>query len=283
MSFFADLPNFAFLQLALAAGLVASVASGVVGTLIVVRRTTAVAGAIAHSVLGGLGLARYLEVVHGWSWLSPMHGAVFAALLSAGLIAYARSRAKEREDTAISATWALGMGLGILLLARTPGYNQDLLGYLFGNVLLASRGDLAVMVVLDLVIVGTVLLFSRQILALSYDAEYARLRGVPVEVFSLLLLALTALTVVVLVTVVGIVLVIALLTIPAAIAGQRARTLGQMMIVATLLSASLTTGGLVISYEPDLPPGATIIVLSGGVYLATLAWRAWSTRRIRSA
>ncbi|MEP0845895.1 MAG: metal ABC transporter permease, partial [Phycisphaerae bacterium] len=105
------------------------------------------------------------------------------------------------------------------------------------------------------------------------DEEFARLRGVPVEFFYLLLLCLTAVTVVVLSKVVGIVLVIALLTLPVAIAGSFTRTLAQMMVLATLLSAATTTLGMALSYGPNLPAGATIVVLAGAAYLLVVAMR----------
>jgi zinc transport system permease protein len=114
------------------------------------------------------------------------------------------------------------------------------------------------------------LLFYNQLLAVCFDEEFARLRGIRVEFYYLLLLCLTALTVVLLVTVVGIVMVIALLTLPASVAGQFSRRLWQMMALSALFTIVFTTAGLALSYGPNLPAGATTIVLAGGVYLAVL-------------
>lgn len=261
------LSHHAFLQNALLAGVLASVACGVVGTYVVVRRITYIAGGIAHCVLGGMGAALYLNRVHGLAWLQPLHGAVVAALAAAMIIGLVSLRARQREDTVIGAVWAVGMAAGVLFIARTPGYAQDLMSYLFGNILMVTRGDLWLMAGLDVAVVAVGLLFYNPLLAVCFDEEFARVRGLPVEFYYLLLLALTALTVVLLVTVVGIVLVIALLTLPVAIAGHFARRLWQMMILATVISIALTTTGLAVSYSPDLPAGATIIVLAGAVYL----------------
>ena len=268
MSEFLDaLTRHAFLQNALLAGVLASVACGVVGTYVVVRRITYIAGGIAHCVLGGMGAALYLNRVHGLGWLQPLHGAVVAALGAAMIIGLVSLRARQREDTVIGAVWAVGMAAGVLFIARTPGYAQDLMSYLFGNILMVTRGDLWLIAGLDVVVVAVGLLFYNPLLAVCFDEEFARVRGLPVEFYYLLLLALTALTVVLLVTVVGIVLVIALLTLPVAIAGHFARRMWQMMILATIISIALTTTGLAVSYTPDLPAGATIIVLAGAVYL----------------
>ena len=279
--FFDAVLNHGFMQRALVTGLLASVACGVIGTYVVTRRITYIAGGIAHCVFGGMGAARYCRTVYGWEWLHPLHGAVVAALLAALIIGWVGLRAKEREDTVIGAIWAIGMAIGILFIARTPGYSDDLMSYLFGSILMVRTTDLWLIAGLDVLVVGLGLLFYNQFLAVCFDEEFARLRGVHVEAFYLLMLVLTALTVVLLVTVVGIVLVIALLTLPVAVAGQFSRTLWQMMVWGAVLSAVFTTGGLAISYSPDVPAGATTIVLAGGVYLLALGvgrirgW--WST------
>jgi len=259
-----------FVQRALLTGVLASVACGVVGSYVVVRRITYLAGGIAHCVLGGLGAAVYLNRVHGWTWLAPLHGAVAAALLAAGAIGIVSLRFGQREDTVISALWAVGMATGVLFIWSTPGYQQDLVSYLFGNIAMVSARELWLVAALDALIIVVSLLFYKQFVAVCFDEEFARTRGVRVEFYYLLLLCLTALTVVLLVTVVGVVMVIALLTLPVAVAGQFARRLWQMMVIAALLSMALTTAGLAVSYGPELPPGATTIVLCGGLYLLVL-------------
>ncbi len=261
-----------FLQYAVLAGLLASVAVGVVGSYVVVRRITYIAGSIAHCVLGGLGAARYLQVAWGLEWCEPFYGAIVAALLAAIVIGLVSIRARQREDTVIGALWAIGMAVGILFIHKTPGYSSDLMNYLFGNLLFVSRAELGLILGLDVLVVGLGLLFYKPFLAVCFDQEFARLRGVPVEAFYILLLCVTALTVVVLVKVVGIVLVIALLTLPVAISGRFMVSLRQLMLGAILFSATFTTGGLALSYEFDLPPGATIILLSGSIYLLSLTW-----------
>ena len=267
--FFTALQQQAFLQYALLTGILAGIACGIVGSYVATRRITYIAGGIAHSVLAGLGAARYCQTVFGWAWLNPLYGAVVAALVAALVIGFVSLwSAKQREDTVIGAVWAIGMAVGILFIFKTPGYNEDLTSYLFGNILMVSPQDLWLIAGLDLVIVAVGLLFYNQLLAVCFDEEFARLRGVHVEFFYLLLLCLTALTVVLLVTVVGIVMVIALLTLPVAVAGHFAKRLWQMMALSAILTALFTSLGLFVSYGPDLPAGATTIVLAGIVYLA---------------
>jgi zinc transport system permease protein len=265
MSFFAALWQHSFLQHALLAGLLASVGCGVVGTYVVVKRITFMAGGIAHAVLGGMGIAYYLH-------LPPLAGALVSALFAALLLGWISLRWQQREDVLIGAIWAVGMAVGILFLSRTPGYNADLMSYLFGNILMVLTSDIWLMAGLDVVILLMVLLFYKQFQAVTFDEEFARLRGVAVNFFYLLLLCLVALTVVLLIRVVGLILVIALLTLPAAIALQYTGTLWKIMLLSMGLGMLFTTGGLGLSYAPDLPAGATIILLAGTVYLISTLW-----------
>jgi zinc transport system permease protein len=200
-----------------------------------------------------------------------MHGAVAAALVAAGVIGVVSLKARQREDTVIGAVWAVGMAAGVLFIAATPGYTEDLMSYLFGNILLVGVRDLWLIGLLDVTVVAVGLVFYGQLQAICFDEEFARARGIRVELYYLLLLALTALTVVLLVSVVGIILVIALLTIPVAIAEQFTSTLRRMMALASLLAMAFTTTGLAVSYEPDLPAGAVTILVAGGAYLLVLA------------
>jgi zinc transport system permease protein len=264
------LTHHAFLQYAVLTGLLASVACGVVGTYVVTRRITYIAGGVAHSVLGGMGAALYFRAVHGWAWLHPLYGAVAAALAAAIVIGIFSLRARQREDTVIGAVWAVGMAVGILFLWKTPGYNPELMRYLFGNIIMVSAQDLWIVAGLDVLVVAASLAFFHPLQAVCFDEEFARLRGVRVEFYYLFLLALTALTVVLLTTVVGIVMVIMLLTLPVAVAGHFTQRLGKMMVLSSVFSALFAVSGLVISYELDVPPGATIILVAAGVYLAVI-------------
>ena len=262
--------QYTFMQYALLTGLLASVACGVVGTYVVARRISYIAGGIAHSVLGGLGIAYYFHEVYHLSWLRPMYGAIAAALIAAWIIGYVSLKAREREDTVIGAVWAIGMAIGVIFISITPGYNQDLMSYLFGNILMTGTSDLWLLAALDALVLVMGLLFYNQITAVCFDEEFARVRGVNVEFYYILLLTLTALTVVILTNVVGIILLIALLTLPAATAGQFTRSLWKNMILATVLTIVIMTVGLAVSFGPNLPAGATMIIVAGIVYLAAL-------------
>lgn len=275
--FFTALTQHAFLQTAVVTALLASIGCGVMGTYVVVKRIAFLAGGIAHSILGGMGAAVYFG-------FEPLHGALPAAVAAALLIGWVRMHWRAQEDTLISALWAIGMAIGVLFIAKAPGYQADLMSYLFGNILLVPRESLWFMVALDALLLTIVTVYHRQFLAVVFDEEFARLRGVPVGFFYLLLLVLVAVTVVLLIQVVGLILVLALLTLPAAVAGHYVHSLGRMMLIATVLGALLSVTGLALSYGPDLPAGPTIILLAGGVYvLSAVLTQVLSRRRAQLA
>lgn len=279
-SFLKDLAELPFLQNAVLAGILCSIGSGVVGTYVVLRRITYIAAAISHCVLGGLGAARYFSVVYNITWLKPVYGAVLTALLAALVIGWVSLKAKEREDSIISAIWAIGMAMGVLFISKTPGYNSDLMNYLFGNILMVSSEELWLIAILDVITLGLTAVFYKQTVAVCFDEEYARTRGVNVEFYYLLLLCMTALTVVLTVNVVGIIMVIALLTLPVAISSRFFNRVWKIMAGATGLGMIFTFSGLAISYEPNLPSGAVTIVIAGIIYLLSIFFQLIKHRKI---
>ena len=265
-------PDLGFLRYAMLLGLLAAPALGVVGTMVVTRRISSLAGASAHAALGGVGLALYLQRVWMWTFCTPELGAVFGALIAAWVVGIVSLSASEREDTVIGVVWALGMAFGLLFLDRTPGY-VDWQGYLFGNILLVSKTELYMTLALDAAVLLPLVFFYDRLLAVSFDSTFAQLRGVRATAIYLVLLSLTALTIVVLMNVVGIILVIALLTLPAATSGFFTRHLSSMMVLAGVLSAVFVVLGLLMSYFCRIPSGPAIVVLAGAVYLAALIMR----------
>ena len=146
-------PDLPFLRNALIAGLLASIAFGMVGTYVVTRRITYIAGAIAHCILGGIGIALYIKYKVGLEWVNPMGGALCAAIFAALLLGLVSQYAHEREDTLIGALWTVGMAVGLLFIAQTPGY-VDPMSYIFGNILLIGTQDLWLIAGLDILIAG---------------------------------------------------------------------------------------------------------------------------------
>ncbi|MEM1201692.1 MAG: metal ABC transporter permease [Acidobacteriota bacterium] len=275
MEFFHDMAGNPFLARGLWAGLLASVACGVVGPYVVTRRLVFLAGAIAHIAVGGIGAAIFLRhrFPEALGALEPIHGAALSAVAAAVVLAWVAEKAGDGLDTLIGALWSVGMAVGILLIKLTPGYHTELMSYLFGNLAFVGPEGITRMLLLDGVIVVTVLVFHRRFLALCLDAEQARLQGIGVLRTQMVLLVLVALTVIVLTQVVGLILVIALLSLPAATSGHLVRRLPAMIVLSIGLCALLTTVPRILVYGGRTSPEPAIVLAAGAVYLAVAAIR----------
>ncbi len=258
-----DIFSYQFMQHALLIAILASVAAGVIGTFIVVRRMSLISGSIAHTAFGGMGLGYYLGI-------NPLFGGVLFSLFSALSIAVLRRKSQYRIDTILSFLWSFGMALGLVFIFLTPGYTTDLFTYLFGNILLVSQIDLFVIVLLDLLILGLVLLFYKAFLSVLFDEEFAETQNIPVLLMNMLLFGLIALTIVATIRVVGIVLMIAILTIPPATAQLFFKRIKCIMIAAIVLTFIATITGLYISYLFDLVTGPIIVLVISLFYLVSL-------------
>jgi len=267
--------QFEFMRNALMAGLLTSVICGIIGTFVVVNRIAFLAGGIAHSAYGGIGLAFFLGLPY-------IVGTLGFTLFAAMIMAAVTLKARDRADTFIGVLWAGGMGLGVLLLDMTPGYNVDLMSYLFGSILAVPKSDLWQMLVMCLSVGLIVIFFYNDFLAMSYDEEFAQLRGIPVKGLYFLLIGMIALSIVMIIRVVGLILVIALLTIPPYIAEKYARSLRIMMLISTLLCCMFTMAGLWLSYIFNLTSGATIIMVAVAAFFISFLVHYLKSRRLYS-
>lgn len=260
-----DILSYGFMQNAIMAGVLASVACGIIGTLVVVNRIVFISGGIAHTAYGGIGLAFFLGI-------SPLLGAGVFAVAAAVIMSLITQKAKYRSDTVIGAMWAFGMAVGIILLDLTPGYNVDLMSYLFGSILSVPHSDLIYMAVLDGIIVIYILLWYGQIQAVSFDGEFASSLGIRSDLVYMSMLVMSALAVVLLIRVVGLILIISMLTIPPYMAEKRSASLKGMMVYSTLYSLAFSLIGLGMSYAFNLTSGASIIFVSSLCFFISVIW-----------
>lgn len=266
--------QYAFMRNALIAGILISIACGIVGTLVVLRRIVFLSGGIAHAAYGGIGLGFFLG-------LDPLLSALGFAVIFALGMGLVEIKARQRADTVIGALWAIGMAFGIILLDFTPGYKADLMSYLFGSILAVPTHYLWWVLALDVVILLFITLLFKEVLAISFDEIFATTRNIPVEALQLATICVVTLAVVLMMRVVGLILVIALLTMPAAIALQWAKSVPKAMLLATLLSMVFIVVGLWVSYGLNLTSGATIIMIAGIAYFISLGF-AQLNARLRS-
>jgi zinc transport system permease protein len=276
MQFFRDMAHNPFLLTGLLAGLLASLACGVVGPYVIARRIVFLSGAIAHMAIAGVGASIWLaHVCPAAAWFTPLYGAMAAALLGATVIGVVHERAAEHNETLIGALWAVGMALGMLLIKFTPGYHTELMSYLFGNISIVNWEHVWLLAALDAVVLTVALVFHKRLVAVSMDEQQAELQGIPVLATNLVLLCLVAMTVIALTQIVGLILVIALLTMPAATAGHHVGRLPGMMLASVFICAVLTTLPRIAVYGTPISPESAIVLAAALVYiLSTLVRRA---------
>jgi zinc transport system permease protein len=255
--------HFDFMRNALITGLLVSLAAGIIGVYVVLNRIAIISGGIAHAAYGGVGMAFFFG-------FDPLLGGILFSLIAALIMNLIRHKTHQSADTLIGIIWAVGMAIGIIFIDRSPGYKVDLMSYLFGSLLAVSSSEMIIIALLDVIVLITVSALYSYLLSISYDETFAIVRGIPVQIISIIMAALIALTVVMMMRVVGLILVIALLTIPAAIANLFSNNMRQMMLLASLLGAVFTLTGLWLSYQYNLTSGATIILVATSMYLIAL-------------
>ena len=272
IQFLTTLWSYGFMRNALLAGILVSIACGIIGTLVVLNRIVFISGGIAHAAYGGVGIAYFLGA-------DPVLGAVGFSLLSSLAMGLVHRKEGQRADTIIGVMWAIGMAIGIIFLSLSPGYKADLMSYLFGSILAVSTMDLWLMAGIALLSLVFMLLFYWKLLALSFDQTFATVRNVPVGPLYLAMITLIGLTVVIAMRVVGLIMVIALLTIPPAIANLYLKDMRAIMALSAALSLLFCTIGLIISYVLNFPSGAVIILVAGLAYVLAALIRSLLLRR----
>ncbi|MBN2380007.1 metal ABC transporter permease [candidate division WOR-3 bacterium] len=233
------------------------------GFFVVLRKMSFIGVGIAHAAFGGVALGQLVGVP------VLISATLFSVATGLGIGAVTR-KGKIKEDTAIGIFFAAGMALGVIFLALKPGYSADLVSYLFGSILAITPVDLWVILGVSLVILVLILLFFKELLASSFDAELARASGIPEAGMFYLLLALVSVGIVISIKIVGIVLVSALLVLPAATALQWSRRWFFVLVLSLFFGLLYTVGGLIISYWLDFPSGATIVILGTVVFTCSL-------------
>lgn len=251
--------QYTFLQNAVWAALMASLACGVIGPIIVEKRLLMMSGGIAHTAFGGIGLGYYLGV-------EPIYTALGFSLFSALTIAQIQRQSQVIPDILIGMFWPLGMALGILFISFTPGYPPAISSYLFGDILTVAKTDLIVMALLSGLLILIIWAFYHLLQAYLFDEEFSLALGLPVVLAEALTYAMIAITVVVLIRVVGIILILALLSVPPALARMLRADLPGIMLLSVFIGAAICLTGLAVSYQYNLASGAAIAILAVSLY-----------------
>ncbi|HEX9682818.1 MAG TPA: zinc ABC transporter permease AztB [Acidimicrobiales bacterium] len=256
----------AFMQRALLGGLVAVVATSLVGTWVVLRGLAFLGDALAHGVIPGIALA----VVWGFS---PILGALVAALAMSGLISLVSTRTAIREDTGIGLLFVGMLSLGVVIVSRSSTFSTDVTSILFGDVLGVTAADIRGQVVAATLVVSATIVLYRPFLALTFNRQKAHTLGMRPGLAQAGLLALLAVSIVASFQAIGTLLVFGLLVGPPATASLVVRRVPQIMVVSIGLGAWAVAAGLLISFHHGTAGGATIAGLSVLTFFVLLVGR----------
>jgi zinc transport system permease protein len=277
LDFLTNFFQYQFVINAFWAALLISIAASLVGTYIVARRLVFLSGGITHASFGGIGMAYYLGV-------NPIAGAAVFAIFSAFGVEALSQRMDVREDSAIGILWSVGMAIGVFFVYLTPGYSPNLMTFLFGSILTVSTQDIWLLTALNLVMILFFLIFYRSILYLAFDSDFAKTQRIPVKTFSYILKGFLALTIVLSIRMVGIILLISLLTIPPTTANLFTKKFNLIIFLSMIISLVGAVGGLILSYNMNVPSGATIIMVLVAIFAVAKLIRTMFVKfKLRSA
>lgn len=265
--------SYDFMQRALVAALLVGLAAPAVGTFLVQRRLALMGDGIGHVALTGVALGFLLGV-------APLITAMFAAVAGAVAIELIRARGRTGGDVALALLFYGGIAGGVLLIGLSSGGTSGtLLSYLFGSLTSVSPGDLTVIAVLAGAVLVLLAGFGREMFAVCHDEEYARASGLPVRALTLMLAATAALTVTVAMRVVGLLLVSALMVVPVATAQQLTRSFRTTLLASLGLGVAVSVAGVLVAFQADVAPGASIVVLALGGFAVAVGTGALLRRR----
>lgn len=257
-----------FMQRALAAGLLVGLITSMLGVIVILRRAAFFGDAVAHASLAGVALG----VVTG---MPPLATAAAIGVTIGFSLHRVEQRSRLSPDAVLGFILPFFMAVGILILSVRPGYQPELLSYLFGSILTVSWERLATVVVVALLVGALMVRLRKSLVFAAFDPDGAQVSGINVGRALTLYHVSLALVVIAGISVVGIVLVNGLLVIPAATAKLLARSLAQMFILAPLIGIGSVFAGLLASYWLDVPPGPAIVVAAGMVFLSAWVSQAW--------
>lgn len=255
--------KYSFMQNALIAALLASIVTGIIGTIAIEKKLVSMSGGIAHASFGGIGLGYLVG-------FEPIWGGLLFAVGSSVLISKLSQNKTIKADTLTGILWSFGMALGILFISIAPGYMPDMTSYLFGDILSVSTESLVYMAVFTAVIIVLFTMLYNYIIVYLYDEQYAKTKRIRVGLLRWIVYLMIPVGIIVLIRVVGIILTIALMSIPTSIAKLFCKSFSKVVWVSILVSAVFCVLGLVISYYINIPSGVCIIIISTVVYLLLL-------------
>lgn len=271
MSVLLEILSQPFMQRALAAALLVSIACSILGVFVVLRGLAFLGDGLSHATLAGVAAATLIGI-------PSIIGAYVICLVFAFGVERLSRRSDLKEDTAIGILFSLALAIGLLLFGLLPARRPELLSFLFGSVLTVSIPDLYSIGICALAVCLIISLFLKELIAVSFDEELSEASGLPVSGLRLLILALLALTIVTAIRVSGVLLVSSLIVVPAATALQLSNRFVKVIICAVFVGIGSTLSGVTLAVLFDLPVGAAITLAATTLFALSVAFKSQRLR-----
>ncbi|MBT2645965.1 metal ABC transporter permease [Bacillus sp. ISL-34] len=271
--------QFEFLQNAFLTGIIIGAIAPLVGVFVVVRRMSMISDALSHVALAGIAFSLLLQKSFlSLAGLNPLYIGMAFSVGGSLFIEKLRGVYKHYQELAIPIIMSGGMGLSVIFISIADGFNTDLYGYLFGSVSAVSRADLYVILAVGIVVALMLTLLYKELFLLSFDEEHAKASGIPYKAIHFIFIVMVALVIAASMKIIGILLVSSLMTLPVAASLRFAKGFKQMIGYSVLFGEVSVIGGLFLSYNLDLAPGGTIVVIAVLILILSILFDKWKNR-----
>lgn len=275
--------NFEFIRYSMISGLLVGLIAPLIGTFIVVRRLSLIADALSHVTLGGISFGMFLMTLTPFfSQINPIWTGILFSIVSALLIEKLRTSYKNYQEIAIPIIMSAGIGLSAIFISLADGFNQELVGLLFGSISAVSLSDLLTITMIVVIVLAFIISLYKELFILSFDTEYSQVIGVP-KWIQFLFIVVVALVISASMRVIGILLVSALITLPVAIAMRWTKGFKQFIVLSILIGEFSVISGLVTAFYLDISPGGVIVVILVLLLCLTLFFQKFKSRQIKGA
>ncbi|MES1038240.1 metal ABC transporter permease [Peribacillus simplex] len=271
--------QFEFLQNAFLTGIIIGAIAPLVGVFVVVRRMSMISDALSHVALAGIACSLLLQKSFlSLAGLNPLYIGMAFSVGGSLFIEKLRGVYKHYQELAIPIIMSGGMGLSVIFISIADGFNTDLYGYLFGSVSAVSRADLYVILAVGIIVALMLTLLYKELFLLSFDEEHAKASGIPYKAIHFIFIVMVALVIAASMKIIGILLVSSLMTLPVAASLRFAKGFKQMIGYSVLFGEVSVIGGLFLSYNLDLAPGGTIVVIAVLILILSILFDKWKNR-----
>ncbi|MCE5042340.1 metal ABC transporter permease [Staphylococcus chromogenes] len=253
--------NFDFIRYSFISGLLIGLIAPLIGTFIVVRRLSLIADALSHVTLSGISFGMFIvSASSAFAFVNPIWTGILFAIVGALLIEKLRTSYSNYQEIAIPILMSSGIGLSAIFISLADGFNQELVGLLFGSISAVSFSDLVTITIISILVLAFIVLFYKELFILSFDAEYSKVIGIP-KWISFLFIIIVALVISASMRVIGVLLVSALITLPVAIAMRWSKGFKQFIIMSIVIGEFSVIAGLITAFYLDISPGGVIVVI----------------------